>query len=214
MPFGVKNAPAVFQSLMTELLKDCESFARPYIDNIVIYSGTWEEHKTHVRKVLTSLTKAGLTANPAKCKWGRIYMDFLGHRVGNVSMMIPEMRSEAILNYNKQVVKKGLRSFLGAVSFYRRYVRLLATDIATLSCDVQSGADESCVWMEGMGAAFQNICKSVSNTCMLATPLPEDVFTMSLVKREGEWRQQLSTSGRLGDQSDGIQPLSWRHWPW
>ena len=80
MPFGVKNTPAVFQSLMSELLKDCESFACPYMDDIVIYSSTWEEHKDHVRRVLDCLRQTGLKANLAKCKWGGIYMDFLGSR--------------------------------------------------------------------------------------------------------------------------------------
>ena len=126
-------------------------------------------------------------------------MDFLGHRVSNGSMMIPEKRSEAILNYNKPVMKKDLRSFLGAVSFCRHYVRLLATDTATLSPATSKAAPMKVEWTEGIGAAFQNICKSVSNTCMLTIPLPED--TMSLVtdasgsgiggvlqvKREGEW---------------------------
>ena len=133
MPFGVKNSSAVFQSLMTELLKDCESFARLYMDDIVIYSSTWEEYKDHVRRVLDCLRQAGLTANPAKCKWGGIYMDFLGHRVGNGSMAVPEKRAQALLNYTRPMMKRGLRSFLGAVSFYRRYVRLLASDTATLS---------------------------------------------------------------------------------
>ena len=67
MPFGVKNAPAVFQSLMTELLKDCESFAHPYMDDIVIYSSTWEEHKDHVRRVLDCLRLFGVDEGDGHC---------------------------------------------------------------------------------------------------------------------------------------------------
>ena len=64
MPFGVKN---VFQFLMTQIMKDCSEFTRPYMDDVVIFSTSWEDHKGHVRRVLECLRKAGLTANPKKC---------------------------------------------------------------------------------------------------------------------------------------------------
>ena len=67
MPFGVTNTPAVFQSFMTTILKYFSAFAHPYMDDIVIFSGSWEVHKVHVRQVLDCLRKAGLTANPHKC---------------------------------------------------------------------------------------------------------------------------------------------------
>ena len=120
MPFGIKNAPDVFQSLMTNIMQDCSHFARPYMDDIVIFSESWDAHKDHVRQVLSCLRKAGLTANPNKCSWGvGVYMDFLGHRVGKGSMMIQGMRAEAILKYTKPTTKKSLRFFLGVVSFYQ-----------------------------------------------------------------------------------------------
>ena len=90
MPFGVRIAPAVFQALMTNILTACKSFASPYMDVIIVYSETWEEHKTHVRRVLECLRQAGLTANPDKCSWGGVTMEFLGHKVGNGSMNIPD----------------------------------------------------------------------------------------------------------------------------
>ena len=70
MPFGVMNAPAVFQDLMGRILDDCRGFARPYMDNVIIFSGSWERHKGHVRAMLERLRGADLTANPKK--W---YMD-------------------------------------------------------------------------------------------------------------------------------------------
>ena len=67
MPFGMKNAPTVFQSLMANILQHCSQFARPYMDDIVIFSETWHDHKEHIRQVLCILRKAGLTANSTKC---------------------------------------------------------------------------------------------------------------------------------------------------
>ena len=118
MPFGVRNAPAVFQALMTRLFGECWDFCSPYMDDLVIYSRTWEEHRKHVKEVLSRLKGAGLTANPAKCVWGGQTMEFLGHHVGNGCMSIPSKRVEALTNYTKLTTKRGLRSFLGAISFY------------------------------------------------------------------------------------------------
>jgi len=70
MPFGVKNAPAVFQELMNNVLREETEFASPYMDDVVIFSGTWEEHIGHIRRVLEKLKRAGLTTNPSKCYWG------------------------------------------------------------------------------------------------------------------------------------------------
>ena len=179
MPFGVRNAPAVFQALMTRILADCKQFASPYMDDVIVYSETWEDHKQHVRSVLQCLRQAGLTANPDKCCWGGVTMEFLGHNVGNGSMTIPQKRAEALLHYTKPTTKRGLRSFLGAVSFYRRYVQLLATDTAVLSPATSKSAPAKVAWTEDMELAFNNIRESVCNSCILTIPLPED--TMSIV---------------------------------
>ena len=67
MPFGLKNAPAAFQKLTSRVLGRCSAFAIRYIDDIVIFSMSWEEHVGHVREVLSRLREAGLTASPKKC---------------------------------------------------------------------------------------------------------------------------------------------------
>jgi len=82
MPFGVLNAPAVFQFLMDKVLKDVKEFSHAYMDDIVIFSSSWEDHVRYVRDVLELLRKAGLTANPAKCNWGRSRVKFLATSLG------------------------------------------------------------------------------------------------------------------------------------
>ena len=90
MPFGLKNAPAVFQALMEKVLASCKGFARVYIDDVLVYSDSWEEHMNHITKVLSALCAAGLTAKPAKCQWRQKYLDYLGHRVGGGQLCVPE----------------------------------------------------------------------------------------------------------------------------
>ena len=96
MPFGVRNAPAVFQELMTKLFRSQTHYCSPYVDDLIIYCSSWEEHVGHVREVLSSLREAGLMANPAKCHWGDTQMEFLGHMVGEGLMSIPQYRVQAL----------------------------------------------------------------------------------------------------------------------
>ena len=140
MPFGVRNAPAVFQELMTKLFREHKSFCSPYMDDLVVYSSSWEEHVGHVREFLLSLRKVGLTANPAKCHWGGTKMEFLGHLVGEGTMAIPQPRVQALASYTRPTIKKGLRSYLGAIGFYRRYMQQLAREIAVLTPHVKAGS--------------------------------------------------------------------------
>jgi len=82
MPFELRNTTSVFQNLMEKILAPCKGFARAYIDDVLIYSSSWSDHLVHLGKVLEALSAAGLTAKPEMCQWRRIYLDYLGHRVG------------------------------------------------------------------------------------------------------------------------------------
>ena len=82
MPFGLPGAPATFQRLMDRLIHGMEDHSGSYIDDLVIYSETWEEHLQHVRAVLTRLREANLTAKARKCDFGAAECTYLGHRVG------------------------------------------------------------------------------------------------------------------------------------
>ena len=121
MPFGVKNAPACFQSLMQKVLSELGEFATAYMDDVVIFSPTWEDHVVHVRRVLQAIRLAGLMVNLTKCCWGGRAVEFLGHYVGRGFMLIPEHRTTALQKYSRPRSKKGLRAFLGSVGFYHRY---------------------------------------------------------------------------------------------
>ena len=71
MPFDLQGTPATFQRMMDMLLKGIRGYAEAYLDDLVIFSQSWEEHCKHLRTVLQCLREAGLTAKPAKCQLGR-----------------------------------------------------------------------------------------------------------------------------------------------
>ena len=77
LPFGLKNAPPVFQRVMCHVLQDCDRFAIVYMDDVLIYSRNAEEHYLHVEEVLQRLARANLKCNAKKCEWFRNQVTFL-----------------------------------------------------------------------------------------------------------------------------------------
>ena len=209
MPFGVKNAPAIFQELMQGVLKNCTDFSTAYMDDVVIYSHSWTDHVKHINRVLTALRKANLTVNPTKCVWGGKTMLFLGHQVGDGRMSLPAHRAEALAKYQLPSTKRGLRAFLGSVGFYRRYSKQLAAQTAILTPLTSKQAPPRIVWDERGKRAFHTITCSMSRVCSLCIPLPQDTFSLVTdasglgiggvlqVRRHGSWEAAAYFSRQL-----------------
>jgi hypothetical protein len=83
MPFSLTNAPATYQALVNNVLREhLDIFVITYLDNILIYSQSKKEHKEHIYKILTLLQQHHLLVDPDKCKWHQKEVEFLGHIVG------------------------------------------------------------------------------------------------------------------------------------
>ena len=132
MPFGLRNGPAVFQMLMDKVFHGCKKFAKPYIDDVVMFSKSWQDHLAHIDQVLTALGKAGLTINPDKCEWGGRHLLYLGHMVGSGKISVPRVRAKSTASCVRPRTKKGLRSFLGAISYHRKFIPRIAEHTALL----------------------------------------------------------------------------------
>ena len=113
MPFGLRNAPSVFQRVMEVVLGGCYGCSAPYIDDIIVFSKDGVEHVQHLRSVLEALKEKGLTVNIQKCEFGRTQLEYLGHMVGNGEMAVPSHRVTAMSNFILPRTKRQLRSFLG-----------------------------------------------------------------------------------------------------
>ena len=112
MPFGLRNAPARFQRCMDRALGHLlGSTSTYYIDDVLVFSNSWEEHLVHVRQVLEALAEIGLTAKPTKCVWGARSLSYLGHMIGAGYTSVPEARIKAFKQYHRPVSKKDLRAF-------------------------------------------------------------------------------------------------------
>ena len=96
MPFGLVNVPSTFQKSMNLLLQGLKDETSCYIDDIVVFSEEWDEHLGQIRNVLQRLRQFGLTANPQKCMWGVAEVEYLGYKVGEGKVSVPEIRIVAL----------------------------------------------------------------------------------------------------------------------
>ena len=123
MPFGLCNAPATFQRLMEDVLKKLgRKFSMVYIDDIIIFSETWEQHLEHIKLVLDCLLEAGLKLKAQKCHFGFEELKFLGHIVSAKGIQTDPEKIRAIQELPIPGDVHALRRFLGMAGYYRRYI--------------------------------------------------------------------------------------------
>ena len=178
MPFGLRNAPSIFQRVMEVVLRGCYFFCAPYIDDIVVFSQSGEEHLGHLREVLEALRRNGLTVKLGKCAFGRRKLEYLGHLIGGGEMAVPKHRATAMAEYVQPKTRKQLRAFLGAASYYRRFVNNFATYSSLLSPSTSKFSPGVVVWTEEMLKAFHCLRVSLVDVCALTVPSLEDCFVL------------------------------------
>ncbi|KAM0008028.1 putative nucleotidyltransferase, Ribonuclease H [Helianthus debilis subsp. tardiflorus] len=123
MPFGLTNAPAVFIDLMNRVCKPyLDKFVIVFIDDILIYSRTKEEHEQHLRTKLELLKKEKLYAKFSKCEFWIRKVQFLGHVVNEKGIHVDPSKIEAIKNWEAPKTPTEVRQFLGLAGYYRRFI--------------------------------------------------------------------------------------------
>ena len=170
MPFGLQGAPATFQRLMDWVLKGAETYAAAYLDDVVIHSRSWEEHLVHVAEVLKRLKEAGLTVNPQKCAVAQREVQYLGHVIGGGVVKPQVGKVSAILETPVPKTKRQVRSFLGVVGWYRRFVPHFSTRAAPLIELTRKSAPNRVVWTDHCSKAFEDLRTCLSKDPILQSP--------------------------------------------
>ena len=171
-PFGMVNSGATFVRLMKEVLQGLDEFTDSYIDDIIIFSGAWSRHLCHIEQVFQALRKAVLTAKPSKCSLGNTTVEFLGHTVGDGEIRPTEEKVVAIRNFPRPTTKTKLRSFLGLVGFYHKFVPQFTQMVANLT-DLTSKKypiQLEKVWTSEHQESFEKVKKVLTEAPVLRNP--------------------------------------------
>ena len=122
MPFGLTNAPATFQRLMESILSDVP-FAMAYLDDIIIFSSTFEEHLTRLDEVFGKLKDCGLKLKASKCHLFQKRVKYLGHVISEKGIEADPDKIESVLNWPIPTTVHELRQTLGFFGYYRRFIK-------------------------------------------------------------------------------------------
>lgn len=123
MPFGLCNAPATFQRVMEHCLGHRNfEMVLLYLDDVIIFSRTYEEHLEHLEEVFTQLVRAGLKLKPSKCHLLKPKVQYLGHVVSAEGVKPDPEKIRVVRDWSVPKTEKDVRSFLGFVGYYRRFI--------------------------------------------------------------------------------------------
>ena len=142
MPFGLCNAPATYCRLVQKVLEGIPlSVAVPYLDDTCIHSQDFQGHQKGLRRVLEAHRRAGLTLQPEKCQLYRSEIEYLGHRISAEGIAVPSQYVEVVQTWPTPTSVKDVRTFLGKVSYYRRFIQGFSAIAAPLT-DLTKKDDE------------------------------------------------------------------------
>lgn len=207
MPFGLQGAPATFQRLMDSVLSGTDQYAAAYLDDIVVFSNSWEEHLRHLGDVLRRVQEAGLTIHPLKCALAREEVQYLGHVIGRGVIRPQVDKVQAVLDCPRPRTKKDIRSFLGLVGWYRRFVPNFSRRAAPLSDLTRKSGTNGIPWGPEQEKAFLDLKSALCHDPVLQSPDFTQPFTLQtdasgvglgavLLQGEGEHKKPVAYISR------------------
>ncbi|GJT28463.1 putative reverse transcriptase domain-containing protein [Tanacetum coccineum] len=177
MPFGLTNAPAIFMDLMNRVCKPyLDKFVIVFIDDILIYSKSEEEHEVHLKTILDLLEKEKLYAKFSKCEFWLKEVQFLGHVVNRDGIHVDPSKVESVKNWKTPESSTEIRSFLGLAGYYRRFIENFSKIAKPLTLLTQK--NKAYVWGDKQDEAFQILKEKLCNAPVLALPDGPDDFVV------------------------------------
>jgi len=169
MPFGLVNASATFNRIMRKLIKGLKSIDS-YIDDVLNHTVRFDQHMVALRGFLERVREANLTLRPTKCQIGFFQISFLGHVVGAGEVRPNPETIERILQAERQQTKKQLKSFLGLVGYYRKFIPNFAAIAVPLTDLTRKGIPNQIPWSDAQDVAYHSLKSYVINPPILLLP--------------------------------------------
>ena len=174
MPFGLVNSGATFCRLMRQVLANVPN-VDSFVDDMWIFTETWEAHMTSLRQVLDRLRSAKLTAKPSKCFIGYSSIECLGHNIVGHTVRPQEDKIQAIREATQPQTKHQMKSFLGLAGFYRRFIpsfSLIASPLTDLTKKDRPNSIKD--WQDKHEKAFQTLKTRLTSSPILRLPVFHD----------------------------------------
>ena len=171
MPFGFRNGPAVFQRVMQGVLAPfLWMFTLVYIDDIVIFSKTFDEHLSHLDQVFKAIAESGITLSPKKCNLGYQSLQLLGQKVSRLGLSTVKEKVDAILQLEKPKNIKELQTFLGMMVYFSSYIPYYAWIVTPLFKLLKKNTPWE--WTDSQQEAFELAKEALANSPVRGYAIP------------------------------------------
>jgi hypothetical protein len=168
MPFGLSNAPSMFQALMNLVLKPfLRRCVLVFFDDILVYSSTWTAHLLQLRAVLEILRTHKLHLKRSKCSFAATSVQYLGHVISHDGVSMDVSKVSAVQSWPQPRSARGLRGFLRLAGYYRRFIKDYGTLAAPLTALLRNNAF---LWIEAADEAFTALKSALSAAPVLHLP--------------------------------------------
>ncbi|WVZ51589.1 hypothetical protein U9M48_002720, partial [Paspalum notatum var. saurae] len=169
MSFGLTNAPAFFMYMMNSVFMEyLDRFVVIFIDDILIYSKTEEEHEEHIRLVLQKLREHKLDAKFSKCDFWIEEVKFLGHVISNGGIAVDQSKVSEVQNWKIPENVKGIRSFLGLAGYYRRFIEGFSRIAKPMTALLEKNIKFQ--WTSACQRGFEELKKRLTTAPVLTFP--------------------------------------------
>ncbi|KAL6427141.1 hypothetical protein ACFW04_008643 [Cataglyphis niger] len=169
MPFGLKNAPAIFQRLMDQVLSGLQgSELFVYLDDIVLYASSLREHEIKFDKLAERLRQANLKLQPDKCEFLRKEVGYLGHIISDKGVKSDPAKIRAVKEFPTPRNAKNIKQFLGLAGFYRRFIPNFSKTVRPLTNLLKK--EESFDWTDEQESAFVQLREALCTEPILQYP--------------------------------------------
>ena len=190
LPFGLVNSPATYQRLMEEILGDLHlDICFIYLDDLIIFSETYEEHLDRLQRVLQRLREANLKLSPKKCAFFQEKVKYIGHIVSKDGISPDPAKIEKVVNWPRPTTPEEVRRFLGFIGYYRKFVKDFSS-IARPLTDLMPAPKKSSrrkpktpstgswVWDKPQEDAFQTLKNQLASPPILGYPRYKEPFEL------------------------------------
>jgi len=155
---------------MNKVLKGHEEYADSFFDDVGIFSDNWLFHLEHLKLVFQELRNAKLTARPSKCSFGFSELEFLGHIAGRGVIKPVQDKVASIKHFPIPKTKKNVRSFLGLIGFYRKFIPNFADIAVPLTDLTKKNAPNKVQWLDSHQESFDKLKGEICKDSVLRNP--------------------------------------------